>query len=52
MWPGGWATDQHGELAFVIRDSQELPLWACPLCRGGLLHTLAEHDLLLRGAAR
>jgi hypothetical protein len=38
MWPGGWATDQHGNLAFALLDGQQVPRWACPLCRRALLH--------------
>jgi hypothetical protein len=44
MWPGGWREDEHGNLAYMLRNGEEEPAWACPLCRRGLLHTLAEHD--------
>ncbi len=57
QWPGGWAEDKHGNLAFAIRQSgehrgEEAPVWACPLCRTGQLHTLAEHQKILDLAAR
>jgi hypothetical protein len=50
--PGGWREDEHGNLAFMLRNSEEEPAWACLLCRRGLLHTLAEHELAVDGTAR
>jgi hypothetical protein len=49
MWPGGWREDEHGNLAYMLRNGEEEPAWACLLCRRGLLHTLDEHELAVDG---
>jgi hypothetical protein len=50
QWPGGWAEDpETGHLAFT-RDEE--PVWACQLCRWARLHTLTEHEQLVRASGR
>lgn len=45
QWPGGWREEDSGQLGFPIRGAGD-GTWACEPCRKGLLHTLAEHELL------
>lgn len=52
-WPGGIATDEHGSLKFTIDCfSKERPVWVCRLCKGALMHTKAEHDLMVQAGMR
>jgi hypothetical protein len=52
QWPGGWAEDpETGHLAWTD-DRCSQPVWACPMCQHGTLHTLTEHTQLVRAAAK
>jgi hypothetical protein len=50
QWPGGWAEDP--ETRHLAWTSAGEPVWACPMCQHGSLHTLAEHQQLVGPAAK